>query len=147
MSKNSMDNNVEDTTDVEQMATSVVAVKKGKGTKANKATTSPPSSSTTTSTTDESNTSYVDEKFAELKNEINMLTKRIEELETKGVSTVPSKGAKKEKEPKEEKKQRAPTAYNIFMKTKMVELKETRPELNNIERMKMAAEAWSESKK
>jgi hypothetical protein len=58
-----------------------------------------------------------------------------------------SKVTKKEKEPKEEKKHRAPTAYNIFMKNKMNELKETNPELNNVDRMKKAAEAWSESKK
>lgn len=49
-------------------------------------------------------------------------------------------------EAKKTKKPRAPTAYNIFMKQKMVELMETHPHLTNIERMKMAAEAWIEKK-
>lgn len=81
---------------------------------------------------------------------VSALTKRVEELETI-VNTLKAdaskQGGKPEKEAKAEKKPRAPTAYNIFMKTKMVELKEQQPEMSNIDRMKMAAEAWSESKK
>ena len=86
------------------------------------------------------------EKLTEL---VNTLVQRIEVLESKlKEPTSPSKpSGKKEKEPKEEKKPRAPSAYNLFMKEKMGELKESHPDLNNIERMKMAAEAWSESKK
>jgi hypothetical protein len=87
------------------------------------------------------------EKLTEL---VNSLVKRIEVLETNNtvsVETTNVKGSnKKDKEPKEEKKPRAPSAYNLFMKEKMGELKDTHPELNNIERMKMAAEMWSSSK-
>jgi hypothetical protein len=87
------------------------------------------------------------EKLTEL---VNSLVKRIEVLETNktvSVETPNVKGSnKKDKEPKDEKKPRAPSAYNLFMKEKMGELKDTHPELNNIERMKMAAEMWSSSK-
>ena len=38
------------------------------------------------------------------------------------------------------------TAYNFFMKEKMLELMETHPHLTNIERMKMAVEIWNENK-
>jgi hypothetical protein len=92
-----------------------------------------------------------------LKTLVEELTKRVQELETRlsevekretenKTSTEPptkQKGGKGN----EEKKPRAPTAYNLFMKEKMTELKDTHPSLTNIERMKMAAEAWSESKK
>lgn len=87
------------------------------------------------------------EKLTEL---VNSLVKRIEVLESNALEVAPvtnSKGAgKKDKEPKEDKKPRAPSAYNLFMKEKMGELKESHPDLNNIERMKMAAEMWSASK-
>jgi hypothetical protein len=91
----------------------------------------------------------VDEKVEKLTELVNSLVKRIEVLETKCVADVTTSAKssnKKDKEPKEDKKPRAPSAYNLFMKEKMGELKETHPELNNIERMKMAAEAWSQSK-
>jgi predicted RNase H-like nuclease (RuvC/YqgF family) len=85
---------------------------------------------------------------------VESLTKRIDELETRvreleGKNTDTKETPTKQKPTKsnEEKKPRAPTAYNLFMKEKMTELKETHPTLTNIERMKMAAEAWTESKK
>lgn len=85
---------------------------------------------------------------------VENLTKRIDELETRvreleGKNTDTKETPTKQKPTKsnEEKKPRAPTAYNLFMKEKMTELKETHPTLTNIERMKMAAEAWTESKK
>jgi hypothetical protein len=122
-----------------------IPAKKSKG----KAKASLPSTSETNVVVPE-----VIDEFSALKKVVEALTKRVEELETslKAVQdakpTLATTGTSKSvKKDKEEKKQRAPTAYNIFMKTKMVELKESHPELNNIERMKMAAEAWSESKK
>jgi hypothetical protein len=129
----------------------LMPVKKSKGGKAKAQTQVTPSvasaPSTSSSCSDVPTSSSVDE-LETLKKAVEALTKRVEDLEasqdTKPVATTASKSVKKDKE---EKKQRAPTAYNIFMKTKMVELKETHPQLNNIERMKMAAEAWSESKK
>jgi hypothetical protein len=89
-----------------------------------------------------------------LKTLVEALSKRIEELETR-VSELEGKNSEIKETPtkqkpaksNEEKKPRAPTAYNLFMKEKMTELKDTHPALTNIERMKMAAEAWTESKK
>ena len=46
----------------------------------------------------------------------------------------------------EEKKKRAPTAYNIFVKEKMAVVKEEFPELNRQELMKKIAEMWSAEK-
>jgi uncharacterized membrane protein len=92
-------------------------------------------------------------KVEQLTDLVNTLLKRIEILENKIVeqpttsTKTTSKKEKEPKEPKEDKKPRAPSAYNIYMKEKMAELKETHPDLNNIERMKMAAEEWSKSKK
>jgi hypothetical protein len=88
-----------------------------------------------------------------LKALVDTLVKRIDVLETSveqfktasgGASTSTSSKPKKEEK---EKKPRAPTAYNNYMKAKMLELKESHPDMTNITRMKMAAEAWSESKK
>lgn len=93
-------------------------------------------------------TSNLENKVEQLTDLVNTLLKRIEVLESKIVEQPTTKTtSKKEKEPKEDKKPRAPSAYNIYMKEKMAELKETHPDLNNIERMKMAAEEWSKSKK
>ena len=98
-------------------------------------------------------TSSHDESVSALKLLVEELTKRVQELETRvseleGKNTeVPVVKQQKVAKSTEEKKPRAPTAYNLFMKEKMTELKESHPTLTNIERMKMAAEAWSESKK
>ena len=85
--------------------------------------------------------------FEALKQQVLALTTKVAELEAH-VSEHPSvKGeSSKPKKEEKEKKPRAPTAYNLFMKEKMKELKETQPELNNIERMKIGAEAWTASK-
>lgn len=98
-------------------------------------------------------TSSHDESVSALKLLVEELTNRVQQLETR-VSELEGKNTeapvvKQQKVAKntEEKKPRAPTAYNLFMKEKMTELKESHPTLTNIERMKMAAEAWSESKK
>ena len=47
---------------------------------------------------------------------------------------------------KKEKKTRPPTAYNLFMKEKMNELKEQNPEMTAKERFSSAAELWSVEK-
>jgi uncharacterized protein (UPF0335 family) len=89
-----------------------------------------------------------------LTNQLSELVKRLELLENEvkelkqqqSIDVSQPKQIMVKKEEKE-KKTRAPTAYNLFMKEKMLELKETHSNLTNIERMKMAAEAWSENKK
>lgn len=87
------------------------------------------------------------EIIEELKTRVATLEGTVKTLQTtcntKPTNDAPSKPAKST----EEKKPRAPTAYNLFMKEKMSELKENHPEMSNIDRMKMAAEAWTESKK
>ena len=95
-----------------------------------------------------------DDSVSSLKALVVELTRRVEELETKvnafegkAIEQVGSSTKVKPVKSTEEKKPRAPTAYNLFMKEKMTELKDLHPTLSNIERMKMAAEAWSESKK
>lgn len=92
-------------------------------------------------------------EFDSLKTLVEELTKRLEELETtvltlKSTQLVQSTPAQKAdtSQAKPEKKTRAPTAYNVFMKEKMSELKTTHPDVTNIERMRLAAAAWSESK-
>lgn len=94
------------------------------------------------------------EQIINLVNQLSELVKKVEllENEVKELKQQQSAGSSQTKQPvvkkeEKEKKTRAPTAYNNFMKEKMLELKETHPSLSNIERMKMAAEAWSESKK
>lgn len=93
-----------------------------------------------------------EDQMASLVDQLSLLVKRVEVIEAelqdmkKQATTSPKETTKPKKEEKE-KKTRAPTAYNNFMKEKMLELKESHPGLSNIERMKMAAEAWSESKK
>lgn len=101
------------------------------------------------STSIEAEGTTLEQKVEQLTELVNTLVKRIEVLESKSEEqpSTSKPSGKKEKEPKEDKKPRAPSAYNLFMKEKMGELKETHPDLNNIERMKVAAEAWSESKK
>lgn len=129
--------------------TVVEVVKKGKRAAKN-TDKSVPVASTSTSVVEKTDKT---EEFDLLKKLVEDLSERVRILEEKIESREqiekeePVKVSKKDKEPKEEKKPRAPTAYNIFMKNKMNELKETNPELNNVERMKKAAEAWSESKK
>ncbi len=97
------------------------------------------------------------DEVTSLKILVEEMTKRVQELETrvselenasKSSTEAPTKqkAGRAGKENNEEKKPRAPTAYNLFMKEKMTELKESHPTLTNIERMKMAAEAWSQSK-
>ncbi len=93
------------------------------------------------------------EIIEELKTRVTALEETVTELKSTCSLTppanVPEKASKASKATKsnEEKKPRAPTAYNLFMKDKMSELKEQHPEMTNIDRMKMAAEAWTESKK
>jgi hypothetical protein len=120
---------------VEEVVMEVVETVKGKGKATKKQTGS-------TSSNDD---------VASLKLLVEQLTKRVDELESR-LSELEGKPTEPQTKPKvvknnEEKKPRAPTAYNLFMKEKMTELKESHPTLTNIERMKMAAEAWSESKK
>ena len=45
-----------------------------------------------------------------------------------------------------EKVKRAPTKYNLFIKDKIVELKNSNPEIDRKELMKMAAQSWSKEK-
>jgi YABBY protein len=86
-------------------------------------------------------------QLAELVKKVELLENEVKELkQQQGAGSSETKQTVIKKEEKE-KKTRAPTAYNLFMKEKMLELKDTHSSLTNIERMKMAAEAWSESKK
>merc|ERR1711934_449392 len=48
---------------------------------------------------------------------------------------------------KKDKKPRAPSAYNIFMKKELEKLKKSQPKLDHKERFKMAAGNWSKNKK
>lgn len=131
---------------VNTVAVAVEAKKKGK-TVAKKA-----QAEASTSVTTDVNVEVLslEDKVEKLTELVNSLVKRIEVLETNNTVSAETTNVKasnkKDKEPKEEKKPRAPSAYNLFMKEKMGELKDTHKELNNIERMKMAAEMWSSSK-
>lgn len=53
---------------------------------------------------------------------------------------------KKEDEGKEEKKKREPTAYNLFMREKMAELKDDK-DMSGKDKMKKIAEMWSQREK
>jgi vacuolar-type H+-ATPase subunit I/STV1 len=95
-----------------------------------------------------SSITHLQRRANEKDNEMEHLKARVAYLEEK-LEASSKVNTKETKEPKEakEKKTREPTAYNIFMKSKLIELKETHKELSNIDRMKLAAEAWTESKK
>lgn len=86
------------------------------------------------------------QQLSDLVKRMELLENEVKELKQQSAGSSQTKQTAVKKEEKE-KKTRAPTAYNNFMKEKMLELKETHPGLTNIERMKMAAEAWTESKK
>lgn len=86
------------------------------------------------------------QQLSDLVKRMELLENEVKELKQQSAGSSQTKQTTIKKEEKE-KKTRAPTAYNNFMKEKMLELKETHPNLTNIERMKMAAEAWTESKK
>lgn len=110
----------------------------GKGKKAVKVAVEEPTTQTT------SEVAALQALVATLITRVEALEATVETLQSKGgSSSVVEKPKKEEKE----KKPRAPTAYNNFMKEKMHELKESHPDLSNIERMSMAAKAWTESKK
>ena len=53
------------------------------------------------------------------------------------------KGSKKTDSDGVEKKKRAPSAYNLFIKEKMAEIKVEKPELKGKELMKAAIDAWN----
>ena len=50
------------------------------------------------------------------------------------------------KKAKEEKAPRAPSAYNIFMKSEIAKVKKANPNLEHKEAFKKAAEGWATSK-
>jgi hypothetical protein len=126
-------------------STSTVISKKGKKSVAMS------DGSTQTTQTDESHITTTE--FDSLKTLVDELTMRVGQLET-SVSSLKTTQVAQSMSPrktdispsKAEKKTRAPTAYNVFMKDKMLELKNTHPDVTNIERMRMAAAAWTESK-
>lgn len=137
---------------VEQTVEEVVVVetkpvaKKSKATKT-KSVTSPKEEPTSTVATETQVQPSENTDVSALTERVKLLEASVAQLmaEVKELTNV-ARDSKPKKE-KEEKKPRPPTAYNIFMKNKMVELKESQPTLNNIDRMKLAAEAWTESKK
>ena len=49
-------------------------------------------------------------------------------------------------EPKKEKAKRAPSAYNLFVKSKMSELKAANPSLKGAELMSLASKMWKDAK-
>ena len=67
------------------------------------------------------------------------LVKRIDVLEKRIASLEKGKT-------KEPKNKRAPSEYNVFMKTQLKELKEKHPEKAQAELMKLGAQAWAEKK-
>jgi len=62
------------------------------------------------------------------------------------VTNMPKTPAINAKEPKKEKKTRAPTAYNLFLKAKMAEIKEAGTELKGKELMQAAIVEWNKQK-
>lgn len=144
-SSNAVQQSVAEAVEVQETQTTVVAT--GKKTKASK-----PKTVAAKVDAVESTDNPQHDEVSSLRVEITALTERVKALEealaavTLKTQSTEQTDAKVKKD-KEEKKPRPPTAYNIFMKAKMVELKESHPTLNNIDRMKLAAEAWTESKK
>ena len=72
------------------------------------------------------------------------LLARVALLETQNSSG--SSGGGSGKKVSSDKKKREPTAYNLFLKEKIAELKETHPDLTAPERMKEAALLWKMEK-
>ena len=65
-------------------------------------------------------------------------------IEKVEVPKATKKGGKKSDDtPVAEKKKRAPSAYNLYIKEKMAEIKVAQPELKGRDLMKAATEAWN----
>ena len=64
-------------------------------------------------------------------------------LEKIEVPKETKKGKKSSDEEGGEKKKRAPSAYNLYIKDKMAEIKAEKPELKGKELMKAAIDAWN----
>eukprot|EP00047_Mylnosiga_fluctuans_P001349 m.219874 g.219874 ORF g.219874 m.219874 type:complete len:90 (+) comp10269_c0_seq1:204-473(+) len=71
----------------------------------------------------------------------------VEEEEEEEASPPPKGKKGAAKTAKAEKTKRAPSAYNIFIKDKLAELKASNPEMDHKQRFKAATEAWNEQKK
>jgi histone H1/5 len=55
--------------------------------------------------------------------------------------------AKKEKKEKKDKVPRAPSAYNLFMKSELAKIKKANPKMEHKEAFTKAAKNWSANKK
>lgn len=76
----------------------------------------------------------------------NEFKESLKETNKELAKSMTKRGKKSSGEAKEKKK-REPTAYNLFIKSKMAEIKETNPEIKGKELMRAAVEAWNAEKK
>lgn len=60
---------------------------------------------------------------------------------------APAKKSAGKKEEKKEKVKRAPSAYNLFMKSELAKVKKANPKLDHKEAFTTAAGNWSKQKK
>jgi len=105
---------------------------------------------------DEACRSVVDKLYAKLESQIEMdddIKKIFEDMKTETAwsSLVPTKVPKGKKgksdsDSEVEKKKRAPTEYNLFMKEKIALVKKENPELSGKDCLKRATELWKKQK-
>ena len=69
-----------------------------------------------------------------------------EPVKKKQTKKTKSKDGEGDGEPKKEKAKRAPSAYNLFVKSKMSELKAANPSLKGAALMSLASKMWKEAK-
>lgn len=103
------------------------------------------------SNTDEVSLSEMKKKLAEIYKKHSESGEKKEKKAKKeknedGEEKKAKKVAKKKEDGEEEKKKREPTAYNLFMREKMAELKDDK-EMTGKDKMKKIAEMWGQRAK
>ena len=93
--------------------------------------------------------SFITEKIATEYDEelLEAVTKMFEEISEDIGKNSQADNIKKGKKPASDKKKRAPTEYNLFLKEKMAEIKAAGTTLKGKDLMKAAIELWREKKK
>ena len=90
---------------------------------------------------------YTKELFEKVSQSLELTDEQKNKIETECKFTCePKVTTSNKKDSAKPKVKRAPTQYNLFIQKKIMELKNSNPDIDRKELMKMAAKAWSEEK-
>ena len=91
---------------------------------------------------------YTKELFEKVSQSLELSDDQKSKMETECKFTCEPKNSHSscKKDSMKPKVKRAPTKYNLFIQKKIMELKNSNPDIDRKELMKMAAKAWSEEK-